>query len=418
MLASLHTPTLGLATATVQFTLTVVMLIFLHSRKTYPGFGRWAASQALWLTGFVLLLSRGIATDFASVIVSNYLLICGMAIFYEGLAAFTGKRLHPLRRGFVHLLGVVCISYMAWHTYMVPNVNMRVTAINLYRVYFSILCLSLVLADGKVEGFCKTRKLLTFVFVLSFAASGVRVYWALTSAPVDQLMVDDLAFRAYLLLDLFFLIAMAFSVLVLTSARVEEELDQALQKADQASRTDALTGVWNRMHFESAGRVEAERARRYGTPLSILILDIDHFKRINDGFGHATGDRVIRKVAEQTLAVLRATDLLFRWGGEEFVVLLPLDGIAAVEVANKIRQQIECTQFEAVSAVTVSIGVTELSQEELLDDALRRADVLLYCAKQEGRNRVEAVGTKIQTSSIQQLDKYGQRSASLRGLTS
>jgi PleD family two-component response regulator len=127
-------------------------------------------------------------------------------------------------------------------------------------------------------------------------------------------MGDDLAFRAYLLLDLFFLIAMAFSVLVLTSARVEGELDQALQRADRASRTDALTGVWNRWHFESAGPVEAERARRHGTPLSVLMLDIDHFKRINDNFGHAVGDRVIYKVAEQALAMLRATDLLFRWG--------------------------------------------------------------------------------------------------------
>jgi diguanylate cyclase (GGDEF)-like protein len=102
-------------------------------------------------------------------------------------------------------------------------------------------------------------------------------------------------------------------------------------------------------------------------------------------------------------------------GGEEFVVLLPLDGIAAVEVANKLRQQIECTQFETVSAVTVSIGVAQIRPEELLEEALRRADMLLYCAKQAGRNRVEAGSTTVQSPLIQQCNAYGEGSESPRG---
>jgi diguanylate cyclase (GGDEF)-like protein len=388
MLDSIHTPTLGLATAVVQITLAAIMLFFLHTRKTYPGFGNWATSQALWSIGFVLLVLRGIVSDFASIVVGNYLIICGMAFFYDGLGAFKGQRWHWKTNGIVHVLGLVCIAYMAWHAFVVPDVNLRVGAINLFRLLLSILCAATVWRNRRIVGFRKVYRLLTFVFLISMATSTARVYWALTSAPIGQLMTDDLAFRVYMLFDLFFFIAVAFSVLVLTSARIEEELDYALRKADAASRTDALTGVWNRAHFESIGPLEAERARRYGTPLSVLIFDIDHFKRINDRLGHAAGDHVIRQVATQATAMLRSSDLLFRWGGEEFVVLLPVEVHAATEAAEKLRQRIAVFDFGPVQTVTISIGVTRLHPRESMESALQRADAMLYRAKESGRNCV------------------------------
>lgn len=390
MLASIHTPTLGLATAVVQFTLAAIMLFFLYTRKTHPGFGKWSASQALWSVGFMLLVLRGIVPDFVSIVIGNYLIISGMALFYDGLATFREQRWRMRLNGVVHLLGVVCIAYMAWHTYVTPSVNMRVAAVNLYRIYLSILCASMVWMNREAIGFRKVYRLLTFVFVISFATSGARVYWALTSAPIAHLMTDDFAFRVYMLFDLFFFIAVAFSVLVLTSARIEEELDHALRKADAASRTDALTGVWNRLHFESAGPREAERARRYATPLSVMIFDIDHFKLINDRHGHAVGDQVIRKVAAQAVATLRSSDHLFRWGGEEFVVLLPVNAHAAVDAAEKLRQRIAAADFDAAEAVTISVGVTQMAETESMESALQRADAMLYCAKDSGRNCVRA----------------------------
>jgi diguanylate cyclase (GGDEF)-like protein len=390
MLATIHTPTLGLATAVVQLTLAAIMLFFLHTRKTHPGFGKWSASQALWSVGFVLLVLRGIVPDFVSVVIGNYLIISGMALFYDGLVTFREQRWRMELNGVVHLLGVICIAYMAWHTYVTPSVNMRVAAINLYRIYLSILCASMVWLNREAIGFRKVYRLLTFVFLISFATSSARVYWALTSAPIAHLMTDDFAFRVYMLFDLFFFIAVAFSVLVLTSARIEEELDHALRKADAASRTDALTGVWNRLHFESAGPCEAERARRYGSPLSVLIFDIDHFKLINDRHGHAIGDQVIRKVAAQAVATLRSSDQLFRWGGEEFVVLLPVNARAAVEAAGKLRQRIAATDFDAAGTVTISVGVAQLAETESMESALQRADAMLYCAKDSGRNCVMA----------------------------
>lgn len=388
MLDSIHTPTLGLATAVVQITLAAIMLFFLHTRKTYPGFGKWAASQALWSIGFVLLILRGIIPDFVSIVVGNYLIICGMALFYDGLVAFKGQRWRPATNGVIHLLGLICIMHMAWHVYVTPDINMRVAAVNLYRIVLSIMCAAMVWLNREAVGFRRVYRLLVFVFMTSFATSSARAYWALTSAPISHLMTDDLAFRVYMLFDLFFFIAIAFSVLVLTSARIEEELDHALRKADAASRTDALTGVWNRAHFESAGPLEAERARRYATPLSLLIFDIDHFKLINDRRGHAAGDGVIQHVARQAAAVLRSNDLLFRWGGEEFVVLLPVGARAAAEVAEKLRQRIAASDFGIAGKVTISIGVAQLEPKESMESVLQRADAMLYHAKEGGRNRV------------------------------
>lgn len=390
MLTSIHTPTLGLATAVVQLTLAAIMLFFLFTRKTHAGFGKWSASQALWSIGFVLLILRGMVPDFISIVVGNYLIISGMALFYDGLCAFREQRWRLQLNGVVHLLGVVCIAHMAWHTYVTPDVNMRIAAVNFYRIYLSILCAAMVWLNRDAVGFRKVYRLLTFVFLISFATSTARVYWSLTSAPIGHLMTDDLAFRVYMLFDLFFFIAVAFSVLVLTSARIEEELDHALRKADTASRTDAMTGVWNRLHFESAGPREAERARRYATPLSVLIFDIDHFKQINDRHGHAAGDTVIRKVAAQAVATLRSSDQLFRWGGEEFVVLLPVNARAAAEAAEKLRQRIAATDFSPAERVTISVGVAQLAENESMECALQRADAMLYRAKEGGRNRVLA----------------------------
>lgn len=388
MLASIHTPTLGLATAVVQLTLAAIMLFFLKTRKTHAGFALWAASQGLWSVGFVLLILRGTVPDWASIILGNYLLIIGMALFYDGLWAFRGLGWRPRMNGVVHLLGLACVIYMGWHTFVTPDVNLRVAAVNLFRLYLSVLCAAMVLLNRKAPGFRKVHRLLAFVFLLSLVTSAARVFWALTAAPVGQLMTDDPAFRVYMLFDLFFFITVAFSVLVLTSARIEEELDQALRKADAASRTDALTGLWNRSHFEAAGLLEAERARRYGTPLSVLMFDIDHFKTINDRHGHAAGDTVLREVAEQAAAVLRSSDLLFRWGGEEFAVLLPVDARAAAEAAEKLRQRIAATDFGAAGKVSISIGVAQLEADESLESALQRADAMLYRAKDGGRNRV------------------------------
>ena len=168
---------------------------------------------------------------------------------------------------------------------------------------------------------------------------------------------------------------------------------QALQAANaelvRIAITDPLTGVWNRRHFVQVATAEREKCLRYQQPLSMLLLDIDHFKHINDGFGHPTGDRVLVDLSQRLVRVLRKGDVLARWGGEEFVVILPHCAVgAAMALAEKLRALVAAEDFAEVGRVTVSLGVAEFCRDESLEDWFKRVDLALYAAKSGGRNAV------------------------------
>lgn len=168
-------------------------------------------------------------------------------------------------------------------------------------------------------------------------------------------------------------------------ARLNEEL------RDQARR-DALTGLPNRLAANERLREEFVRMKRSGLPYAVLVLDIDHFKRINDGHGHPVGDAVLRHVAGVLRAALRETDFVARFGGEEFLVILPATPSGdARQVGEKVRRSIEAATVEPVGTVTISTGLSmaDVGQEDE-DIAVREADALLYRAKAGGRNRVVA----------------------------
>jgi diguanylate cyclase (GGDEF)-like protein len=163
---------------------------------------------------------------------------------------------------------------------------------------------------------------------------------------------------------------------------------------ERLATTDVLTGLANRRSLFENLEQETYRARRYGAPFSLVLLDVDHFKRINDNWGHAVGDRVLREIARTTHAVLRKTDIAGRYGGEEFLVLLPDTDLEeatslAQRLNQKIAQEVVTPEQSSPRAVTVSIGVALLAPDESGEELIQRADQALYRAKQSGRNRVE-----------------------------
>ncbi len=169
------------------------------------------------------------------------------------------------------------------------------------------------------------------------------------------------------------------------------DLREANRVLEQLARSDSLTALANRRCFFEEAGAEVLRARRYRHPLSLQMLDIDHFKSINDRFGHAAGDNVIRAIAEILRDNLRQTDLAARIGGEEFAVLLPETDIAAAEHhAERLRQTIASHDFGGgLPEITVSIGVSCVGIDETtIEPVLLRADNALYRAKQSGRNCV------------------------------
>ena len=172
-----------------------------------------------------------------------------------------------------------------------------------------------------------------------------------------------------------------------------EELEQARSDAERLSRVDALTDVYNRRHFTEVLAGELSRVRRGGEPPAVLMLDLDHFKRINDEHGHLTGDAVLRASAYRIASILRGSDTLARWGGEEFAILAPAtDADGATRLAERARAALAARPVEVEGValeLTASIGVAVAADGSVTPDALvDAADQALYDAKRAGRDCV------------------------------
>ncbi|MEQ8493513.1 MAG: diguanylate cyclase [Gammaproteobacteria bacterium] len=181
---------------------------------------------------------------------------------------------------------------------------------------------------------------------------------------------------------------------VVAMKRESETLREKLAEAQARASRDVLTGLPNRLAYNERVEVERARMQRTGKPLSLAVLDLDHFKTINDTWGHQAGDRVLRHLARKLGTQIRATDFLARFGGEEFVLLLPETTLAGARVVvDKLRENIARCRFKYRDApvdVTVSCGLTEYRPGETPQEVFARADAALYTAKSAGRNRIEA----------------------------
>jgi len=172
---------------------------------------------------------------------------------------------------------------------------------------------------------------------------------------------------------------------------VTAELEEANKKLKKISEIDKLTQINNRLKLDEVLQYEINSSERYSSELSILILDLDFFKKVNDNFGHLVGDMVLMEIGNILRLNVRETDTVGRWGGEEFLIILPKTNLNdALFVAEKIRTKVEQTQFTEVGKITCSIGVTSYIKGDNQDKLIYRADMALYEAKNSGRNRVSS----------------------------
>jgi diguanylate cyclase (GGDEF)-like protein/PAS domain S-box-containing protein len=184
-----------------------------------------------------------------------------------------------------------------------------------------------------------------------------------------------------------------FSRDITAQRQTEQELRESEKRYKELSITDSLTKLYNSRHFYTNLQLEMERAHRYHRPLALLMIDVDDFKKFNDTYGHLAGDKVLAKTGEVIRNALREADTGYRYGGEEFAVILPeTAGPGAVQVAERIRKELAAMPLSLKAKtsrfITASMGVSVLQAKDKLSEFIKRADENLYAAKTEGKNRV------------------------------
>lgn len=234
------------------------------------------------------------------------------------------------------------------------------------------------------------RNLFLFVAVLSIMLY-VPIDWVLAASYSEE-------YKSRLLYS-FFTVSALFTFYEYSRQLSYESLQLMTKRYEEQARRDPLSGLQNRRGMLEKLEYEHDRSQRYYRPISIMMCDIDHFKSVNDRYGHEAGDRIIKGLAEKFSQSLRKQDVISRWGGEEFLILLPETALdQAHSIGEKLRVLAEQAEFvngengEHAINVTVSIGIYQFSKDDKIDDAIAEADNRLYVAKEAGRNRCVSVG--------------------------
>ncbi|XLZ72171.1 GGDEF domain-containing protein [Massilia sp. SR12] len=371
--------------------------------------GQWALSALFGGMAALVAASARELPYFVETVLDNTLLVISLAFIHRGTAIFSGT-LRPLWHyaAFITLAGLG----FAWLSYVAPNVDHRIALICACRAFCYLDCMRMLRRPGLPEG---TRYLLA-VLALGAAWSLVRLaHVLLAPSQINTFLSGGTELALMVSAGGILQVLINATQFRLESERIRDELAHHAQRLEtkrdtlrnevtertaeltRLASTDSLSGLANRRHFMESGQREMARARRHKRPLAVLMLDIDHFKRINDTFGHAAGDKVIEQVAQACRARTRNIDLAGRLGGEEFALLLPETGATAAQVlAERIRHAIatlDARQHGLPFPVSVSIGIAVLEAGDAsLEALLARADQVLYRAKSLGRNQVQMAG--------------------------
>lgn len=373
--------TIYMPTLLITFLVVCVTLMFavacVARRDTDDGLSDWAWGLALNTVAIVLWAMRGRAPDFLTVVVANTAQAGAYTLFLTALARLQRWSVPP-GAVWLPLLAAAGTSLL-----LESNLQARIVACGLVLVAQQALILYACLHPTH-SAIGRGRHLLALAFGILILVSLMRVAGLISGLAIIRDITQNSAVQITLLY------AMLVALILGSSGFVLMVKEYADEQARLAAKKDALTGVWNRTHIEEVAQHEINRRQRYGHPVALIMADIDHFKRLNDTFGHSTGDRVLKQFCLVLGNCVRSSDVLARWGGEEFLLLLPNSDLAsAAQLAERVRSALAAWCFPEGCAVSASFGVTACQQNETWEHWLHRSDMALYRAKAAGRDRVE-----------------------------
>lgn len=333
---------------------------------------------ALYALTYSLYALRGRIPDFLSIWVANVALVSAFSFLIHAFGVFQKRRVSRWI-----LLAPVAVIALGFAAFMSSIAARMLINCVVFLVQDLILLGYLVRARKEICG--RGQSLLTvgvllffLVLVLTSIAelTGMERVHSITDATFAQTVRFLSAFVSLNLISLGFVL--------MTKERADERTRQMAMK-------DKLTDCWNRFRIEEVAQQEMLRLARYGAPVSLIMIDLDFFKAVNDRFGHGTGDQILKDFAATVQSCIRNTDVLGRWGGEEFIVLLPASSyFVTAAIAERIRAAVEAGEHPNGIRITASLGFSSCLSSDSWDEWLARADLALYRAKAEGRNRVEA----------------------------
>ena len=339
---------------------------------------------AMLTLGTVLILSRPALPPILTIVAGNAAVIGGQALVSLAICEFAGR---PLSATFPVWLAAFTAAILSIFTFASNDIGVRIVVLSIL-IALSLLPGILALLASPSGPLRRTYWPVGGVMAFhSLFAVGRGIATTVGGAPAD-FFATNLVTAIWLLESFASINLVSLGLILMISQRLQLELDR------QASY-DGLTGSLNRRAFERVADGEWSRAVRHDLPLSVLVLDLDRFKALNDTYGHDAGDIWLKAFAELCRGLLRREDLLCRYGGEEFIALLPqTSGEAALQVAERIRRSVEGMRISHNGtdiAVTVSIGVASWNETVTeLKSMIAAADRALYRAKAAGRNRVES----------------------------
>ncbi len=382
----MHIPTLIIIAATVAALVTVVLCAVWYFNRNIPGLRFWVFSFLCTSVFCSNLLLRDQLPEILSVTLAQ------LTIALAGYFCWLGSRAYMGRTALPHVyvgLPLAALVGVSWYfTQIHPSPGVRFALAGLFAGVCFVFT-ALTLARG---GFSRVPA--RYLFAAVIGAHGIFLLlrplaFTLVAppglAPADVTLVSTLS-SIVVMESMLALVLVAFGAIMLTNEFITNELRHLAE-------VDPLTGVFNRRAFLTLLEKAISSAQRGQTALSVLIIDLDHFKKINDTRGHGTGDEVLRHFARLAGRCLRNEDVMGRLGGEEFAIFLPNAGDAGgLALAERLRALVEAHPLEVDRyqiGLTVSVGVAQYAGEESADAVLKRADKAMYLAKERGRNRVE-----------------------------
>jgi diguanylate cyclase (GGDEF)-like protein len=347
--------------------------------------GDWGVAILTFAAGLLGLALRERIPDWGSVALANALLIAGWVLALRSLQRFVGAPRRD-RAGWI-LVGLMFL-FQLYFTEVRPHVQARVVAMGL--VAGTLAAVAALLLRRRAPADCRVScRFAEAVFWAIALLNAARVVVASLQAPRDLLAPAPFSPAVFLFFSAF--------VIVSTLAVFAMEIESLQSALRRAARFDALTGLLNRGAFLEEFSREEARAERGGPPFSLAVLDLDHFKSVNDRHGHPAGDRVLAAFAEILRETIRPYDSAGRYGGEEFALLMPqTDKATAAAIVGRVRQALEARGVVVEGrriGVTVSAGIASHGVDGGdWETLLSAADTALYDAKNAGRNRVVAAG--------------------------